>query len=70
MATVHANNPRDAIARLETLVLMAGMDLPPNGLVENWVRQVQFTSLFSNPDCRMVVVELRTSLKLVCKVKY
>ncbi|MGO4383766.1 CpaF family protein [Specibacter sp. RAF43] len=28
ISTVHANSPRDAIARLETLVLMAGMDLP------------------------------------------
>jgi pilus assembly protein CpaF len=28
LSTVHANTPRDAIARLETLVLMAGMDLP------------------------------------------
>ena len=28
ISTVHANTPRDAIARLETLVLMAGMDIP------------------------------------------
>ena len=28
MTTVHANSPRDALARLETLVLMAGVDLP------------------------------------------
>jgi pilus assembly protein CpaF len=28
LTTVHANSPRDAIARLETLTLMAGMDLP------------------------------------------
>ena len=28
ISTLHANSPRDAIARLETLVLMAGMDLP------------------------------------------
>ncbi len=28
MTTIHANSPRDALARLETLVLMAGMDLP------------------------------------------
>ncbi len=28
LATVHANSPRDAVARLETLVLMAGFDLP------------------------------------------
>lgn len=28
LSTIHANSPRDAISRLETLVLMAGMDLP------------------------------------------
>jgi pilus assembly protein CpaF len=28
MTTVHANTPRETLSRLETLVLMAGMDLP------------------------------------------
>ncbi len=28
LTTIHANSPRDALSRLETLVLMAGMDLP------------------------------------------
>ena len=28
LTTLHANSPRDALARLETLVLMAGMELP------------------------------------------
>ena len=28
MTTLHANRPRDALARIETLVLMAGFDLP------------------------------------------
>jgi pilus assembly protein CpaF len=28
LTTIHANNPRDTISRLETLVLMSGMDLP------------------------------------------
>jgi pilus assembly protein CpaF len=28
LTTVHANSPRDTVARLETLVMMAGMDLP------------------------------------------
>ena len=28
LTTLHANSPRDALARLETLVLMAGVDLP------------------------------------------
>src|SRR4029453_1667150 len=28
LTTVHANAPRDALARVETMVLMAGYDLP------------------------------------------
>jgi pilus assembly protein CpaF len=28
LSTIHANSPRDALARLETMVLMAGYDLP------------------------------------------
>ena len=28
MTTLHANSPRDALARLETLAMMAGLDLP------------------------------------------
>jgi pilus assembly protein CpaF len=28
ITTVHANSPRDALARIETMALMAGMDLP------------------------------------------
>ena len=28
LTTVHANSPRDALSRLETMVLMAGVDLP------------------------------------------
>ena len=34
MTTVHANNPREAVARLETLCLMAGMDLPIKAIRE------------------------------------
>jgi pilus assembly protein CpaF len=28
MTTLHANSPRDALSRLETMVLMAGLELP------------------------------------------
>src|SRR3989337_692767 len=28
LTTLHANTPRDALSRLETMVLMAGMELP------------------------------------------
>jgi pilus assembly protein CpaF len=34
ISTIHSNSPRDAIARLETLVLMAGMDLPLRAIRE------------------------------------
>lgn len=34
MTTVHSNNPREAIGRLETLCLMAGMDLPVRAIRE------------------------------------
>jgi len=34
LTTVHANTPRDALARLETMVLMAGMDLPIKAIRE------------------------------------
>ncbi len=34
MTTVHANTPKEAIGRLETLCLMAGMDLPAKAIRE------------------------------------
>jgi septum site-determining protein MinD len=34
MTTVHSNSPRDTIARLETLVMMAGMELPAKAIRE------------------------------------
>ncbi len=34
MTTLHANTPRDALARMETLVLMAGFDLPVRAIRE------------------------------------
>lgn len=34
ISTLHANTPRDALSRLETMVLMAGMDLPVRAIRE------------------------------------
>jgi pilus assembly protein CpaF len=34
LTTLHANTPRDALARLETMILMAGMDLPLTAIRE------------------------------------
>jgi len=34
LSTIHANSPRDALARLETMVLMAGVELPSRAIRE------------------------------------
>ncbi len=34
LTTLHANSPRDALARMETMVLMAGMELPHRAIRE------------------------------------
>ena len=34
MTTLHSNSPRDSLSRLETMVLMAGMDLPTRSIRE------------------------------------
>ena len=34
LTTLHANSPRDALSRIETMVLMAGMDLPLQAIRE------------------------------------
>ncbi|HUG71619.1 MAG TPA: CpaF/VirB11 family protein [Pirellulaceae bacterium] len=41
LTTVHANSPRDALARLETMVLMAGLDLPSRAIREQIVSAIQ-----------------------------
>ena len=41
ISTLHANNPRDALARLETMVLMAGMDLPLRAIREQVAAAVE-----------------------------
>jgi pilus assembly protein CpaF len=40
LTTTHANSPREAIARLETLVLMAGVDLPVRAIREQIANSV------------------------------
>ena len=41
LSTVHANSPRDALSRLETLTLMAGADLPLRAVREQVASAVQ-----------------------------
>ncbi|HKP51160.1 MAG TPA: CpaF family protein [Chloroflexia bacterium] len=41
LTTLHANSPRDALSRMETMVLMAGMDLPVRAIREQVASAVQ-----------------------------
>ena len=40
LSTIHSNNARDCLARIETLVLMAGMDLPVRAIREQMASAV------------------------------
>ena len=41
MCTIHANSPRDALSRLETMVLLAGTELPSRAVREQIVSALQ-----------------------------
>ncbi len=42
LSTIHANSPRDALARLETMVLMAALDLPSRAIREQMVSALHY----------------------------
>ena len=51
LTTLHANTPRDALARLETLILMAGMDLPLTAIREQIASAVDIIVQQSRFSC-------------------
>jgi pilus assembly protein CpaF len=56
MTTVHANASRDAISRLETMVLMAGFDLPVRAIREQIASAIDLILQVSRmPDGRRVI---------------
>jgi pilus assembly protein CpaF len=56
MTTVHANTPRDAISRIETMVLMAGFDLPVRAIREQIAAALDLILQVSRmPDGRRVI---------------
>jgi pilus assembly protein CpaF len=42
ISTIHSNSPRDALSRLETMVLMAGVELPMRAIREQIAAGIQF----------------------------
>ena len=59
MTTVHCNGPRDALSRLETMVLMAGYDLPVRAIREQIAAALHLiVHLDRMPDGRRVVTSV------------
>ena len=59
MTTVHANSARDALSRLETMVLMAGFDLPVRAIREQVNAAIDvIMHLDRMPDGRRVVTSI------------
>jgi pilus assembly protein CpaF len=59
LTTLHANTPRDALARLETLVLMAGYELPVRAIREQ---------IASAVDCVVQIERLRDGSRKVTSI--
>jgi pilus assembly protein CpaF len=59
LSTVHANSPADALRRLETLALMAGLGLPHAAIAEQVRRGIDLVvQLERRPDGRRLVTEI------------
>jgi pilus assembly protein CpaF len=59
LSTIHANSPEDALRRLETLALMAGIGLPHGAVREQVCRGVRVVvHLVRGPDGRRRVTEV------------
>ena len=52
LTTVHANSPRDTLSRIETMVLMAGMDLPVRAIREQMASAVDLIVQLQPPAGR------------------
>lgn len=63
LTTLHANSPRDALARLETMILMAGMALPLAAIREQITSSIDFIIQQSRLSCGRRVI---TSITEVC----
>ena len=59
ITTVHANTPRDTLARLETLVLMAGFDLPVRAIREQMASAI---------DCVVQLTRLRDGTRRITHI--
>src|SRR3546814_1966645 len=73
LGTLHANTPRDALSRMETMVLMAGLDLPMRAIREQIASAidlvVHISRLRSEEHKSELQSLMRTSYAVVCLKK-
>jgi pilus assembly protein CpaF len=63
LSTIHSNSTRDAMARLETMVLMAGMDLPEKAIREQITSAIDIViQLVRYPDGTRRIVKISEML--------
>ncbi len=66
LSTIHANGPREALSRLETLVLMAGADLPLRAVREQVASAMHFVVQQQRlPDGRRRVMQIAEVIGIV-----
>ena len=66
LTTAHANSPRDGLARVETMVLMAGMDLPSRAIREQMASAFHVlihTARFSDGTRKIIRIEEITGME-------
>src|SRR5204863_1981529 len=50
ISTIHSNSPRDSISRLETITMMAGMELSPKSIREQVASAIQMVVAQQRPE--------------------
>ena len=66
LTTLHANSPRDSLSRLETMVLMAGMELPSRAIreqVASAIDVIVHTARLSDGSRRVTYVDELTGIE-------
>ena len=66
MTTIHANNPRDAVGRIENMVAMAGVDMPMKAVrsqIASAINVIVQVSRLSDGTRRMISIQEITGME-------
>ncbi len=66
ITTIHANSPRDSLARLETMVMMAGMELPSRAIreqISSAIKLIVYVARFTDGTRKVVKISEITGME-------